>query len=158
MTAMTAEERLAKIQELQESSERLRASIEERKRRRLEDPFSEHERMLADARFTKDETDLVFTEPAGSPPMQRGDREGVLYRTYDPNERAPAAADDGPSDDEAYPPLSELHEAIAEFVVTWTERKLAPCHERIAKLEAQVEMLTALLGQKRKLWTPSDGA
>jgi hypothetical protein len=90
----------------------------------------------------------------------------VLYRRFDPNERAPAGdadsvlsdADEG-STDQAYPPFSEFREDIAEFTVEWVNRRLAPRDERIAKLETQitkletqVQMLTALL--KPKLWTP----
>jgi hypothetical protein len=86
--------------------------------------------------------------------VQKSDEPGILYRVTDNNSLQPAAEPDvEPSDaDEEfgteYPAFNELMKSICEFVVEWTRQKLAPRDERISKLEAKIETLTALLGQR----------
>ena len=62
--AMTPDERLARIAELQREADEGRARIAERIARRERDPGGELERLMCDQRFTKDASDLVYTDPA----------------------------------------------------------------------------------------------
>src|SRR5262249_18560355 len=63
-----------------------RANIAERQRQREADPFSEREMLVADARFTKDNSDLVYTDPVAS----EDDEPELVYKTYDNSEPATA--------------------------------------------------------------------
>jgi len=94
---------------------------------------AEHDRMMAEA-----------SEPIRSPPVSETDDAALVYKTtWSEPEPAPEPA---PSDDEAYPPLSDLREAIAEFVVEWTNRKLVERDRRIASLEGDIRELKGMLG------------
>ena len=111
---------------------------------------AEHDQMM-----TAHDQWLARREAASGAPVQKSDEPGILYRVTDNNALQAAAEPDGEASDEAYPPLSELHEAIAEFVVEWCNKKLAPCDERLTRLEAKVDALLTLMGQQKpKLWTP----
>jgi hypothetical protein len=136
---MTREERLDLIDQLQRQAAEGRARIAAMERRRLEDPY---------------------TEPMPSPLVHKSTARGLIYRVTDNNALRPASgANGGPSEGDVYPPIDDLREAIAEFVVEWVNKKLTVRDERISKLEAKIDALLTLLGQKPpKLWTPGDGA
>jgi hypothetical protein len=72
-------------------------------------------------------------------PMRENDPEGILYRTGPENAPAPATGMDAASSEgELYPPYDDLRKIISQFVVEWTNRKLAARDRRIAKLEKQL--------------------
>jgi hypothetical protein len=107
-------------------------------RRQLAELCAEHDRMMAEA-----------SERTRSPPVSETDDAGLVYKEYDNRAPAPAPEDD---DDfgEAYPAFDDLMKGICKFVVTYCSEKLAPRDERIAKLEAKVEVLLTLLGNRNQ--------
>jgi len=157
---MTRHEREQRIAELREQIAEGEARIEERRRAREENPFSEIERMTADQRFTKDTSDLVYTEPVdepvASPPIRKNDEPATIYRRYDPSPETPSngGAPSFSDDEELVAAFDKYSDAIEHRFID-LERELVTRDEKIARLEAKVETLTALLGQKpAKLWTP----
>src|SRR6516162_1190238 len=81
---MTPDERLERIAELQREADEGRARIAERIARRDRDPGGELERLMADQRFTHDQSDLIYTspvEPVGSPPARKNDEPHIIIRS-----------------------------------------------------------------------------
>jgi len=122
-------------------------------RRHLRDLYDEQDRMLFEhAQWEASrEAGRLFgapTEPMASPPMRKSEPTLLVYRTMEnatpPTPQPDAAPSGGETDDDK---LDEYSKGIAEFVVTWCNEKLAPRDARIAKLEAQVEVLLTLLGK-----------
>ena len=105
-------------------------------RRQLAELCQQHDGMMAEA-----------SEPVRSPPVSETDDAGLVYKEYDNS--APASApenDDGFG--EVYPAFDDLMKGICEFVVMYCSEKLAPRDDRIAKLEAKVEVLLTLVGNQ----------
>jgi hypothetical protein len=145
---VTRDEREAFLERLQQQNAESIAAIERRIAAREADPNSELERLMADQRFTKDESDLVYSEPVGSSPPSPAT---ILYRRYE-NPLPPGPEPDGDP--------SEFEQAVDKFAATVERaladdaRELTDLRTKVATLEGKVETLTALLGQKPKLWTP----
>jgi hypothetical protein len=98
--------------------------------------------------FRQDDRLRAEREATASPPVRENEAEGILYRTTEQNAQAPAAVMDGaPSDDdpmpsdEVYPPYSVLMQIISQFVVTWTNRKLAGLHREVGRLKKEMKVL-----------------
>jgi hypothetical protein len=133
---MDRTERLERIKELKEEADAGRQRIAERQAARESDPFSEQ---VADARFTRDGGDLIYTEPTTA-----GDDPEVIYKVYDNSEQASTQG------------AEDWTDVVAKVVGTVTaherlalRKELTKRDEKIAKLEAQVEMLVALLGKTK---------
>jgi len=104
---MTPDERLERIAELQREADEGRARIAERIARRDRDPGGELERLMADQRFTHDQSDLIYTspvEPVGSPPARKNDEPHIIYRRYDgaQPERFPGSGAEPSGDDPSF--------------------------------------------------------
>jgi len=116
---------------------------------------AEHDKLMAEDAWMADRAARMV------PPVQKSDGDGLVYRTHENNAPAPAPPPDAePSESEPYPPLEQLHQAIAQFVVCWTNRKLDQAliarDRRIGILEGEIRELkgfvggiVALLGQKQ---------
>jgi len=102
---------------------------------------------------------MARREAQASPPVEKsGDGAGLIFRTTE-TERAPAAAAVSTQSSEAedYPVGRDevaraLGVIIAELRAEWTQ-EFEKRESRIARLEGQIEMLVALLGQKLGLPT-----
>ena len=132
-------EHLDLIDKLQRDNADSEASIAERVAAREADPNSAREQLLADRRVTGDDADLAFTEPTDG----TSDDPDIVYKTYD-NSVPPEPAEDW---------TDTVSKAIG--LVTANERmvlreELRQRDERITRLEAQVEMMTMLLGNTAK--------
>ena len=104
---------------------------------------AEHDKLMReDAQW------MAKREAAREALARKSEPDGLVYRTFDNNAQPSAAAAPVPSDAEPYPSYDVLRQAVAAFVVTWCDEKLAPRDERITKLEGKVDTLIGLLGQK----------
>src|SRR5262249_21562158 len=90
---------------------------------------------------------MAAREAQASPLVRRNDDAGILYRDApEPGQNAAAASDTAAS----YPADGNLVRAVAEFVVLWTDEKLAPERTRIAKLEAKLAALERKSGRRKR--------
>jgi hypothetical protein len=85
---------------------------------------------------------------AAASPMQKSGDPGILYRTNANGAQATTVGQHGAvSESEAYPAFSDLRAGICQFVVEFVRQKLSERDRKIERLEAQIEMLIALLGK-----------
>jgi len=165
---MTPDERLERIAELQREADEGRARIAERIARRDRDPGGELERLMADQRFTHDQSDLIYTspvEPVGSPPARKNDEPHIIYRRYDgaQPERFPGSGAEPSGDDPSFEEAVDKFSAACETRFAELDDELAARDRRIAELEranielkAKLDTLFQILGtgSAKKLWTP----
>ena len=104
-----------------------------------------HDRLMAEHHEWMAQRDM-----AAASPVQKSGDPGILYRTTEQNVLAAAHTHDtAASDAEPYPAFADLRAGICRFVVEFCNRKLAERDRKIERLEAQVEMLVALLGKSK---------
>jgi hypothetical protein len=102
-------------------------------RRQLAELFREDDRLRAEhAQW------MASREAAASPPMRENNPEGIVYRTNENGAQASAADSDT---DQEYPSYGDLMQIISQFVVTWTNRKLAGLHRDVARLKKQFKTM-----------------
>jgi hypothetical protein len=90
--------------------------------------------------------DQMMAEARANPLVRRSDAEEELVYKVLEDATPPAPRPDA----EPYPAYSDLVEGLSQFVVEWVRQRLAPRDERITKLEAQVEVLLTLLGNRNQ--------
>jgi hypothetical protein len=167
VTIVDATDRQLMIERLAQQNDESAAEIARREAAREADPNSELERLMADQRFTKDESDFVYTEPVGSPAVSESDDVGIIYRRYDNGALPPAPAPEphpfgvdpelGDAIDkfaEADRRLLDLEKENAELRAENVEVKglLRDALERFSKLEGKCDAVLALM--KPKVWKP----
>ena len=148
--------------ELQRQNDESRAELERRAAEREANPAAMDAWLTADSRDTGDSRDLCFTAPTaghGSPqsaPVRRnGGAGGLVYRTQQNASAAAPVAVAVPSNADDW--RDEVARGMAGVIVV-TKRELRQEYRkalrardaRIAKLEARVETLLAMLGDKAK--------
>jgi len=116
-------------------------------RRELRDLMQAHDQMM-----TEHQEWMAAREAAAASPMQKSGAEAILYRVHEQNTQPPAD-DNGPvpSDDEQYPAYSVLKESIGYVIAherASVRKALAKRDERITKLEAKLDAVLTMLGQK----------
>jgi len=127
---MDRAERIERIKELQREADEARARIAERVAARENDPYAPREMLTADQRLTEEPDDLIFTE------------------SIDNNELVTAASSDA---DDWRDTVARAIGKIVAHERLLMRKELAARDARIAKLEAQVETLIALVGQEKSL-------
>lgn len=137
---MTREERFWLMDRLARDNAESRANIAERQRQREADPFSEREMLVADARFTKDNSDLVYTDPVAS----EDDEPELVYKTYDNSEPATA-----PQSIDADTVSRAIGIVIVELRKEWSA-EFKSLEKEIIALRAKVDVLTTLFAGKAK--------
>jgi hypothetical protein len=158
---VTRDERLDLIDRLRRANIDSTVEIERRAAAREADPYSEIERLMADARFTKDDSDFVYTEPAsgrGSPPVEKSGSDVLMYRTHYENSQTlvPGHDADPSGDDEVWAALEKFTRATAKALgddaasLAELRRKLAGVDRHIANLESENRELKGLLASTLK--------
>jgi hypothetical protein len=141
---MTRDEREALIDKLQAANA---ASIDELARRqaaREADPNSELERLMADARFTRDQSDLVYSEPVeplASPSGEEPGDQGIIYKRYE-NRAAlydPAASGEPSGGDEVWGALDRFTGATAKALDD-DDRRIAALERENAELRRRLDL------------------
>ncbi|HMF27568.1 MAG TPA: hypothetical protein VKE42_02285, partial [Candidatus Cybelea sp.] len=117
-----------------------------------------HDRMMAEHR-----EETARRDAASNPPVRKPGPGGLLYRDGPENAQASVAAMDGApfideSGSEAYPPLADLRRGIAQFVVTWCNRKLVARDRKIAELEGELREVKGMLAATLQLLGKSKSA
>jgi len=162
---MDATDRQLMIERLQREADEGRERIAERIARRERNPHAVQEMLLADARITKDEGDLHFSDPIGEPLVQRNDAaRGLVYKRHEnPLPPAPAPEPEPSGDDPSFEEAVDRFAAAVENRLADLDAELADFAIALDELEGDIRELKGMLGatlqllgqqQKPKLWKP----
>jgi hypothetical protein len=142
---MTREQRLNLIDRLQAANAASLDELARRQEERAADPNSELEWLMADQRFTRDQSDLIYSDPAAepepSPPVEKSGAPHVIYRRFETPlpvaagvARAALYATDPPAEED------ELADAVDKFAQA-VENRLAELEGELVKRDRQISEL-----------------